>query len=80
MEKIYYKKSERRLLCQELELLAEESKHPDSSSDIARLAEAMCHIHDRLVRNRTRVLMLAIIVIIGIQLARSEKSDIEAAG
>ncbi len=80
MEKIYYKKSERRLLRQELELLAEESKHPDSSSDIARLAEAMCHIHDRLVRNRTRVLMLAIIVIIGIQLARSEKSDIEAAG
>lgn len=54
---------ERRLLRQELELLAEESKHPDSSSDIARLAEAMCHIHDRLVRNRTRALMLAIIVI-----------------
>ena len=55
--------TERRLLRQELDLLAEESKHPYSSSDIARLAEAMCHIHDRLVRNRIRVLMLAIIVI-----------------
>ncbi len=55
--------TEKELLRQEMELLAEESKYSDSSIDIARLAEAMCHVHDRLVRNRTRVFTLAIIMI-----------------
>ncbi len=73
----HYKGLEKELLRRQLELLAEESKHPDTTSDLEGLSDAMCNIYKLLVRNRIRVavwtlvttifLYFIVCVIVGVQ-------------